>query len=114
MAPTVSKAAPMISLLLFTLSVPGATAQTPANSGDSGKDIFKAQCALCHASGGEGSGMGKQIGVKDLRTEEVQKMTNAAITNAIVKGNGNMPPFGDRISKEDLAKLVAFIRTLKQ
>jgi mono/diheme cytochrome c family protein len=49
---------------------------------------------------------------KDLRSEEVQKQSDAALSAVITKGRGKMPAFGAKIKPDDVTKLVAYIRAL--
>lgn len=85
---------------------------SPAQS-DAGK-IFKTNCALCHAADGSGnSPTGKALKAKDLRSDDVQKQSDAALIDAITKGKGNMPAFGGKIKPDDVKGLVAYIRALK-
>ena len=42
--------------------------------------LYKAKCSTCHADDGSSSGqMGKTLGATDLRSDEVQKQTDAPI-----------------------------------
>jgi mono/diheme cytochrome c family protein len=94
--------------ILCCLALPTATqAQTdPAK-------IFKASCVLCHSANGSGdSATGKAFHAKDLRSEEVQKQTDAELAEVIAKGRGKMPAFGAKIKPDDLTKLVAYLREL--
>jgi cytochrome c6 len=75
--------------------------------------IYKANCALCHAVDGSGSSpSGKALGAKDLRSDEVQKKTDAELSEIIRQGKGKMPAFGKKLKPEDISKLVAYIRAL--
>ncbi len=75
--------------------------------------IYKSNCALCHSADGSGSSpTGKAMHAKDLRSEEVQKESDAAINEVITKGRGKMPAFGAKIKPDDITKLVAYIRAL--
>jgi mono/diheme cytochrome c family protein len=75
--------------------------------------IFKTNCVLCHSADGSGdSPSGKALHAKDLRSDEVQKQTDAALTEVITKGKGKMPAFGAKITPDDVTKLVAYIRQL--
>jgi mono/diheme cytochrome c family protein len=77
--------------------------------------FYKANCILCHSADGSGSGpTGKAMHAKDLRSDEVQKQSDAALGEAIAKGKGKMPAFGTRLSADDVTKMVAFLRTLKK
>ena len=88
-----------------------ATAAAQAQS-DAAK-VFKTNCSLCHADDGSGSSpTGKAMKAKDLRSDEVQSQTDAALTEVITKGRGKMPAFGAKIKADDVTKLVAYIRAL--
>jgi cytochrome c6 len=93
---------------LCCLAVPSAIqAQSDADK------IYKTNCVLCHAADGSGgSPTGKAMHAKDLRSEEVQKQSDAALNAVITKGRGKMPSFGARIKPDDVTKLVAYIRAL--
>ena len=75
--------------------------------------IYKTNCVLCHAADGSGnSPSGKSLGAQDLRSEMVQKKTDAELSEAIAQGKGKMPAFGKKLKPEDISKLVAYIRVL--
>ncbi|MGA9041237.1 MAG: cytochrome c [Terriglobales bacterium] len=75
--------------------------------------IFASNCTLCHAANGSGdSPTGRAMHAKDLRSDEVQKQSDAALIEVITKGRGKMPVFGAKIKPDDVVKLVAYIRQL--
>lgn len=77
--------------------------------------VFKTNCSLCHSADGSGnSPTGKAFHAKDLRSEEVQKHTDAELAEVITKGRGKMPSFSAKIKPDDVQKLVAYIRSLAQ
>ena len=49
---------------------------------------------------------------RDLRADETQKQSDAALSEVITKGRGKMPAFGAKIKPDGVTKLVAYIRTL--
>ena len=76
---------------------------------------FKAKCATCHASDGSGSTpVGKKLAVRDLRSADVQKQSNAQLAGVISKGKGKMPGFGKSLSGDQTNQLVVHIRSLKK
>jgi mono/diheme cytochrome c family protein len=78
-----------------------------------GSKVFKANCTLCHSEDGSGSSpTGKALKAKDLRSDEVQKQTDAELIAVISKGRGKMPAFGTKFSPDVIASLVAYIRQL--
>jgi len=79
----------------------------------SAADLFKSKCAGCHAADGTGSAMGKKMGAHDFTTAEVQKMSDAELTDVITNGKNKMPKYGS-LKPEDIKGLVAYIRTLKK
>jgi cytochrome c6 len=86
-----------------------------AQAQSDGAKVFKANCVLCHAADGSGNtAAGKALQAKDLRSEEVQKQSDAVLIDAITNGKGKMPAFGDRISPDEVKSLVGYIRTLKK
>src|SRR5260370_14957191 len=75
--------------------------------------LYKTNCVLCHSGDGSGSSpTGKAMHAKDLRSDEVQKQSDAELTEVITKGRGKMPAFGAKIKPDDVTKLVAYIRAL--
>lgn len=73
---------------------------------------FKAKCALCHGADGKGSAMGTKMGVHDWSSADVQKMTDAQLTEVITKGKGKMPSYDGKLKDTEIKDLVAFIRSL--
>ena len=67
----------------------------------------------CHGPDGSGSTpVGKQMKVKDLRSAEVQKQTDAELTAIVTGGKSPMPAFGKALAPPDIAGVVAFLRTI--
>ena len=102
----VASAAFSISLAILALPS-GTRAQSDAAK------VFKTNCTLCHGDDGSGnSPSGKALKAKDLRSDEVQKQTDAALAEVIAKGRGKMPAFGSKFSPDVINSLVAYIRQL--
>ncbi len=75
--------------------------------------VYKTNCVLCHAADGSGnSPSGKALGAKDLASSEVQKKTDAELTEVIAKGRGKMPAFGAKLKPDDIKQLIAYIRAM--
>jgi len=77
---------------------------------DAGAD-YKAKCAMCHGANGEGKAAMK---TQDFASPEVQKMSDADLTDTITKGKGKMPAYDGKLTKEQIDGLVKWIRTLKK
>lgn len=82
---------------------------------EGGAILFKSNCVVCHAADGSGNtSPGKALNIKDLRSAEVQKMSDADLTGSISKGKNKMPAFGQKLNPDQLQELVNYIRTLKK
>jgi len=83
--------------------------------GSDGTAIYKAKCAMCHGPDGAGqTTMGKNMKLRDLRSADVQKQTDAELTKWITDGKGKMPGYKGKLSTADIQALVTFIRSLKK
>ncbi len=88
---------------------------TSVFAADSGADLYKAKCAMCHGPDGKGdTAMGKRLGIKDLGSSDVQGKSDAELTSDITKGKGKMPAYEGKLSGDQIQELVKFIRTLKK
>ena len=85
----------------------------PSHAQD-GAALYKAKCVGCHSDDGSGSGpTGKQLGVKDLRSDEVQKQTDAQLSDSITSGVGKkMPAYKGKLTDDQIKGLVVYIRDL--
>ena len=80
-----------------------------------GAAVFTGKCAMCHGKGGGGdTGMGKSLGLKDLGSADVQKLSDADLAKVIAGGKGKMPAYKSKLYDDDIKGVVAFIRTLKK
>lgn len=86
-----------------------------AGSAEAGKTLYGTKCATCHAKDGAGNpGIAKALKVelKHLGSKEVQAKTDAVLTKEILEGSGKMKAV--KLSAEEAASVVAYVRTLKQ
>lgn len=89
-------------------------AASPAAAEDSaaGASVYKSKCVTCHGQDGGGTAVGKSLQVADLRSEEVQKKSDADLIQAVSEGKGNMPGFKGDITDDEVHAVVTFVRTL--
>ena len=86
-----------------------------AQAADTGPDLYKAKCAMCHGADGSGNTpMGKRLQLRDLGSADVQKQSDSELTAIIDKGKGKMPSFGGKLSQPQINDLVKYIRSLKK
>lgn len=85
----------------------------PLRAQDTGEALFKSKCAMCHGPDGAGkTKMGEMMKVPDLLSAEVQKQTDPELAQAITKGKNKMPAYEGKLTKDQIAKLVAYVREI--
>jgi len=78
-----------------------------------GGELFAAKCAMCHGKDAAGKTvMGAKLNIRDLNSAEVQKTSEAELTKVIADGKNKMPAYKAKLSKEQIAGLVAYVRSL--
>jgi cytochrome c6 len=92
--------------ILFLLVAPLRAQDPPA--------LYKSKCAACHGPDGAGNiPMGKTLGVTDLTSADVQKQTDAQLTDSIANGKGKkMPAYKGKLTDDQIKGLVGYIRSL--
>lgn len=102
-------AAMALSLAIIGFSA-GAQAKTSA-----GAALYKSKCTGCHgADGSANTPIGKALKASDLRSDAVQKKTDAQLSAVIRNGGAKMPPVGKMLKPAQVKDLVSFIRTFKK
>ena len=71
-------------------------------------ELFKEYCAKCHGEDGKGqTPKGKQLKSQDFTDAEWQADEgDAELIEAVTEGKDDMPPFGKKLSKEQIESLV--------
>ena len=83
-----------------------------AQNSSSGAATFKTNCAACHGpDGSSDTPTGKSMNAPDLRSPEVQKLSDTEIATVISDGKNAMPPFKN-LPKDQITSLVKYIRGL--
>jgi len=99
-----------VGLTLFVVSIVRAS---PGPDSAASSATFRAKCAMCHGQDGSGSEVGKSMNVPDLRSQAVQKLSDAELAQIISDGKGGMPSFKNSLSEDQVHSLVAHIRSLR-
>ena len=80
---------------------------------DTGAALFTSKCAMCHGADGHGkTTMGAKLNIKDLASPEVQKKSDAELTQIIAKGKNKMPAYDGKLTKDEIAQLSAYVKAL--
>jgi mono/diheme cytochrome c family protein len=85
----------------------------PAKADEKSAALYKQKCAACHGVDGKGeTATGKAMKVKDIASEEVKKMSDEDLSDAISKGKGKMPAYAKSMKPDDIKAMVAYIRSM--
>ena len=113
-------------MIAFVFAVVLAQAPQPASPApvapqSEGKKLFaKAKCIKCHGEDGKGdTEKGRQLKAPDFTRQDFQKDTSdQEMTDGITKGVKDkkkkvlMPPYKNKLRKEDIQVLVRYVRSL--
>ena len=101
-----------IAFILFS-GAEGVLCAAPAPQ-KSAQDIYLDKCSVCHAKDGSGNtAKGKKVKAKDLRSPEIQKMTDAELIKDVGQGKGkDMDGFEKELGADMVKQLVAYCRSL--
>jgi cytochrome c oxidase cbb3-type subunit 3 len=102
-----------------------ARAAEPQKSGrgaskvERGRTVYMQNCARCHGADGQSATeQGELYGATKLADAawwKSEHIKDRRLINSITNGKkGGMPAYGKRLSKDDIAAVVAFVHTLKQ
>lgn len=78
-----------------------------------GAEIFAETCEVCHADGGRSPGEDQAFSPQPPELTHVfKKHSRAMAVEMISRGKGNMPSYRDQLSNEDIAALIAYLKSL--
>ena len=87
---------------------------SPTRAQDDAASLFKSKCAACHGADGSGNTpVGKSMKIRDFHSADVQKETDAQLTEMITAGKGAMPAYKGKLTDAQIKSLVGYIRTMK-
>jgi cytochrome c553 len=78
-------------------------------------ETYKTRCWACHGATGAGDTMlGRNLKLRPLASDEVQKQSDDELATIIGKGRNRMPAFEHKLTKDQIRDLVRHIRSLKK
>ena len=105
-ASRIALASAVFAVVLLLLSSP--------TFADGGADAYKMRCSACHGLNGAGQTMiGRNLKLRPLTSPEVQNQSDAQLEAIISQGKNRMPSYSRKLSKEQIAAVVKYIRALK-
>ncbi len=82
---------------------------------DSGEDIYKLKCAMCHGMDGKAeTPAGKAFKAVAFSDPAVVKLSDADRTAVVKNGKNKMPVFGDKLSAGQIQAVLGYVRTLEK
>jgi mono/diheme cytochrome c family protein len=105
-------AAPLLAFVLW-FSGPHASMAAAPPAPDV-QDVYLDKCAVCYGKDGSGNTTkGRKLKVKDLRSPDVQKLSEAEMIDIVTKGKGkDMDGFEKKLGKDTVKSLVTYYRAL--
>ncbi|HAF12087.1 MAG TPA: hypothetical protein DCK93_20865 [Blastocatellia bacterium] len=77
------------------------------------KAIFKAKCSRCHGQNGKGDTvLGEMLAPPNFTDDKwwASKVTDERLMNSITNGRIEMPAFGRKLAKHEIAALIVYVR----
>lgn len=101
-----------IGLVLIAVTATCTTANVFAQSG---ADIYKSKCAMCHAADGTGSTpAGKSMKTPPLSSPDISGKSDADLIAATKSGKGKMPAYASKLTDPQIKDVIAYVRTLEK
>jgi len=98
---------------LVVLGFAAAADSLKAADATAGKAVYDKSCKSCHGPDGTPSaGMAKAMNLRDLKSPEVQAMSDGDLAKVITDGKGKMKPVAS--ASASAADIVAYLRSLKK
>ena len=83
---------------------------------EKGKTVYTARCVRCHGADGRGqTTLGQMTEAPDLTDAKWRAgRSRARMIESVTRGRGQMPAFSNKLTKDEIAAVVAYVRTLKR
>ncbi len=81
----------------------------------SGEEIYKSKCLMCHGADGSGSTpAGKAMKALPFSSPDLIKASDSDLISATKNGKGKMPAYSGKLTDPQIKDVVAYIRTLQK
>lgn len=110
-------------VLLFLATAAGAASGGGSAAADPnksklerGRAVYTANCGRCHGADGAGhTRMAEMVEPPDMSDPAWQRgRSTSRMVASVANGRGQMPAFKKKLSKQDIAAAVAYVRTLRR
>jgi mono/diheme cytochrome c family protein len=84
-----------------------------ASSASESRALFVSNCARCHGAVGNADTESAQLyDVPVISGGRLRRKSNTRLTAIVARGKGSMPAFGKKLTKAQIASLVAYVKKL--
>jgi cytochrome c6 len=93
-----------------------ASIAAPAFAQNSGADIYKSKCAMCHGAAGLGdTPAGKAMKAASFKDPSIVNAPDAQLIAAVKNGKGKMPAsIGAKMTDAEIKAVIAHVRALEK
>ena len=82
---------------------------------NSGADIYKSKCQMCHGADGSGNTpAGKSSKARPFDSPEVLKLSDDDLIKVTKSGRGKMPAYAGKLTDDQIKDVIAHIHTLQK
>src|SRR5829696_7050964 len=106
---------------IFLASAAGGLTTAGAQKGraaqvERGRAVYSANCGRCHGADGQGhTRMAEIVEPPDLSDPAWQRgRSTSRMIASVTNGRGQMPAYKKKLSKQEIAAAVAYVRTLRR
>ena len=101
-----------VCLTIILVSGAGRSSLASPAPQKSAQDVYLDKCAVCHGKDGSGNtAKGRKVKAKDLRSAEIQKMSDAELIKDVSQGKGkDMDGFEKELGADMVKQLVVYCR----
>jgi mono/diheme cytochrome c family protein len=90
-----------------------AAAASLAADAKAGQAVYDKSCKSCHGPNGTPSaGMAKMMSIKDMKSPEIQALSNDDMKTVVTAGKGKMKPVTS-VTGNSVDDVVAYVKSLK-
>ena len=110
----------VVSLFAATAAVSRVSTAAETKRGQSqverGREVYRANCGRCHGADGAGhTRMAEIVEPPDMSDAAWQrKRSTSKMVASVSNGRGQMPAFKRKLSRQEIAAAIAYVRTLRR
>ena len=105
----------MTRRLILMLTVVAAASSAGMSHAQTGADMYKSKCMMCHAADGSGnSPAGKMMKVPPFSSPDLIKASDADLIAATKNGKGKMPAYNGKLTDAQIKDVIVYVRTLQK